>query len=374
MIISARCLAVMLAVVTYVSIFTSSIAAEARPTGLGRDNSCRLSLKPLRGDTDSLAFGLNDWGLVVGASLGEGQSNAVIWYGGWARRLRPLRFDSESVAKAVNNRGWVAGISIGAVTTAVRWGSYRRPRLLRPLAADLESYAEDINASGEVAGYSLGRRGVGEVEGGISLTPVVWDRAGNPRALAIPAGYTEGVAKAINDFGEAAGYAFSDSIEDQAVRWDASGIPELLPGTQDQRNSEAYDISEEGSIVGDIEGANEVGTLWDPEPLLLEPLAGGRRSEAFGINFRREAVGVSIADALAGEIATAAHWGPTGRPHRLSPLDGDLQAWAFAINDRGRVAGVSIGQNKSRGVVWLPHRCRWINHVKKEILGILHSR
>jgi uncharacterized membrane protein len=81
----------------------------------------------------------------------------------------------------------------------------------------------------------------------------------------------------------------------------------------------------------------------------LPTLPGGNNAEAFFMNKRGEAVGVSetgIPDATCAtpyqvRRFTGVKWAPDGTPMPLSPLQGDTVSFAFTNNDIGQAVGIS---------------------------------
>ncbi|MEO7474121.1 MAG: hypothetical protein ABIY46_02205, partial [Gemmatimonadales bacterium] len=106
--------------------------------------------------------------------------------------------------------------NVGAVTVSVPDGF-------------VYAYPQDVNEAGIMVGYGC------RINSSCSNT-VKWGD-GTTTELPPPAGGQYGVAVAINDNGEVAGYAYGDfaapgetpSYEVRAVRWSAAGVPTLLP-------------------------------------------------------------------------------------------------------------------------------------------------
>ena len=188
----------------------AALAQTLAPATAHGTRYCPAALAPLVGHTDGAALAINDHGLVVGASAGGGELSPAVR---WDRRgrptlLPPLPGDRDSEATGINVHGVVVGNSQGATISAVRWAADGQPTRLPPLAGDWEGEAFGINAHGLIVGVSRARGAIGDKRGGLVESAVVWDRAGAPRRLELPRGFEEGMALAINDRGQVAGFVY----------------------------------------------------------------------------------------------------------------------------------------------------------------------
>jgi uncharacterized membrane protein len=93
-----------------------------------------------------------------------------------------------------------------------------------------------------------------------------------------------------------------------------------------------------------------LAAVWRNQSLTALPtLAGGNNAEAFFMNKRGEAVGVSEIGTPDATCATphqvrrfeAVKWAPDGTPSALVPLQGDTVSFAFTNNDSGQAVGFS---------------------------------
>ena len=250
--------------------------------------------------------------------------------------------------------GVVVGNSQGATISAVRWAADGQPTRLPPLAGDWEGEAFGINAHGLIVGVSRARGAIGDQRGGLVESAVVWDRSGAPRRLDLPRGFEEGMALAINDRGQVAGFVYrSGSPHDRAVRWSDSGLPLLLPLLGDRHDSEAYAIGPGGLVVGETASPGLGATRWSAEPHSLHDPRGTSDSVAAGA----AAGGVAVGIAAIGGRSVAVLWDAARVPLRLKPLAADNQAQALAINARGVVVGNSFRAGRFRAARWLPGGC-----------------
>jgi probable HAF family extracellular repeat protein len=125
------------------------------------------TLPPIVGDTVSQALGMNDAGIVVGASgacgpstMATSQAHAVMWKNGQAHVLGTLGGTLSNLAQAVNDVGWVVGSSNLAgdtVTHAFLWQEGVGMKDLGSLLPDdTFVFPQSINNRGEVVGLSCG--------------------------------------------------------------------------------------------------------------------------------------------------------------------------------------------------------------------------
>ena len=160
-------------------------------------------LGTLPGTFDSVAYGVNDNGQVVGAS----GSRAVLWEKGTVTDLGDLG-GGFAVATGINNAGKVCGYSYtaaGALRVFV-WQAGAGMTALPTPAGDC--VAMGINAAGHVAGYvSLPD---------FSIRACLWTTDGPADLGVLPAGGST-LANALNDAGQIAGYASLPTGVNRAV-------------------------------------------------------------------------------------------------------------------------------------------------------------
>ena len=196
------------------------------------------------GSDYTVAFGLNNAGVVVGSS-------------NFASGLRAFRF--------------IRGI--GAVD-------------LGTLPGDANSAAFAVNNGGKATGYSSGPWGI---------RAVVWTSNNSIQLLPALAGSNSSRGLAINDPGEVVGVSEIAGAP-HAVRWQGANVQDLgsLPG---DASSEALAINNQGDIVGSSGNVNAArrAVLWTRSGAIqnLGTLAGGDSSRALGISIRGVVVGTS---------------------------------------------------------------------------------
>jgi len=179
-------------------------------------------------------------------------------------------------------------------------------------------------------------------------------------------GGNNGFAAAINNRGEAAGWAetkIHDStcvapqvLQFEAVVW-GPGEGELreLPPLKGDRDTAATAINDHGQVVG-ISGTCDVAVgaytakhavLWeDGTAINLPTLGGAGWNTPVVINNRGEAAGFSdLPGDVSGGVLTpnfhAVIWTKDHAIHDLGTLPGDSLSEATGLNDRGQVVGVS---------------------------------
>lgn len=194
-----------------------------------------------------------------------------------------------------------------------------------PLAPGTQGYTSgsDINDDGVVVGLS------GDFEG-----PTRWVN-GVPELLELPAGITEAQPTAIGSDGAIAGHRIG-SGPGQAIRWDTSGTPHLLPSLPGHEGVQTTDISAAG-VVGTV-GTQPVWWPEDDRVVALEMRGSDRSGTATGIDDHGTIVG-SVVDADGATRAVA--WTDGGRSLSLLGSLGGTESYATAVNEVGQVVGTA---------------------------------
>ncbi len=157
------------------------------------------ALAPLAGGEFSKAFGINDTGLIVGSSGSPLGTRASLWSGGRIRNLGALPGETFSEAHAINASGSVVGSSRGpAGMRAFLWETGKGMQVLRALAGGRFSTASGINDSGDIVGSSENSSG--------GIRAILWSTGREPQDLntlvSVPSGFVLMEAVGINRRGQ----------------------------------------------------------------------------------------------------------------------------------------------------------------------------
>lgn len=321
--------------------------------------------------------------------------------------LLPTLGGSASVAYAINDAGVVVGYSTDntdATPFAVRWtrtsnGTWS----VTPIAAS-DSWALRINVNGTVVGMRAGRvklwpatggeidLGTGEPNGinasetvvGIRRNPsdpeeqhaLVWRKpttgwdplvtAASQDLPPFPGGTGWTSAKAINDAGVIAGTVGVSTATSTyyAVRWNPSGDqwaqPIAFPGTGtfDVTAARAINDNPQADIAGGARSCFSClsfGMLWasgSSGTSLESSWGGGGPGYIDGINNDRRVVGTR--DAATSSEQRAFVWWPGRTSIHVLASPGYTYTWAYDINNLNpaQAVGYGLDANGSRAIVW----------------------
>jgi probable HAF family extracellular repeat protein len=211
----------------------------------------------------SYGYDINNNGDTVGTSYLEPRQwqppHAFLWHDNIMQDLGTLTGDNASVAQAINDNGQIAGISSHSHTdsyhpTAFLWDVTNEMTALPLISGDSHSEAYDINNQGYVVGYSYGS------------TPgyhgILW-KDGLAINLGTLGGTKGTIAYAINNADAIVGSSCIQGTNAQhAFLW-LNGmmrdLNSLIPPDSGWVLTEAYDISDDGTIVG--YGTNPAGEI-----------------------------------------------------------------------------------------------------------------
>jgi probable HAF family extracellular repeat protein len=343
-----------------------------RSTVSTASNITITDLGTLGGDT-SIAFAINDQGLVVGSSAlaGNGESHAFLWQNGTMTDLGTLG-GTVSSAVAVNGLGQVVGSSTTVGNGAGHAFLWQNGTMidLGTLGGD-QSWAIAVNDLGQVLGesYTAGNsgphaflwqngtmtdigtlggccsatdvNGSGQVVGSISTTvpgessPFLWQ---NGTLIDLGTfGGTYGGAVAVNDLGQVVGgSATAGNVEFHAFLWQNGSMTDL--GTLGGFFSEAIAINGHGLVVGIgylAGNAVQHSFIWQNGTMTDLGTLGGSLTGASAVNDLGEVVGNS---ALAGDAGYHAFLWQNGAMTDLGTLGGCCSS-ASAVNSNGQIAG-----------------------------------
>ena len=290
------------------------------------------ALEGLPGGAYSQAFGVNDQGLIVGASDSSSTLQAVVWSAeGKTQEIGALPGDVASQAMGVNNRGQVVGYSSGANGVhAFLWTKQDGMQGLRGLSASDYSQALGINDLGEIVGIS-------------GAHAVLWIPGHDAVNLGTLPGDTTSFAAAINNHEEVVGVS-SKSHKTHGFYWSKSGgmrdIGVLAGGNDD---SVALGINDAGQVVGQAgDGQGDRAILWTVDRglqdlnALLSPDSDVHMVCAFAINNRGQIAG------FGGPANVHVHHFNAPRAYLLTPSN-------IPVGGNGRDEGTILNQQNPDG-------------------------
>jgi probable HAF family extracellular repeat protein len=325
------------------------------------------NLGALPGSYNSVAYGINDAGLVVGLSengsidpaTGYPEYHAVVWRNGAIRDLGTFG-GNESQAFAVNHWGQVVGVAgnavpdqyanglgpnlpwIGPVTTQQRAFLWEGGRLqdLGTLGGN-DAAAYFVNDSGQVAGISYTNTTPNQTTGLPTQDPFLWE--GGRMVDLGTLGGTWGIVYWLNNRGQVAGQ--SNLAGDQAYHaflWDRGVLTDL--GTLGGDTSTTYWLNHAGDVVGaSLITGNQYnhaflwrhGTMTD-----LGTVAGDTSSYAESINPGGQIVGPSCNSQGACRAFVWENGGPMVDLNTLVPPSNLYLTVAYAISDSGEIYAI----------------------------------
>lgn len=290
-----------------------------------------IDLGTLGGDS-SYAFGINQRGDVVGQAMRADRSeHGFLRSGETMRDLGNMsnRADDSSQALHINNLGWITGSS-----SDNRSGETRAFLLKGTNYTDLGTLggrfnvAFRINESGQIAGASQDR--------GDRFRAFIFDRG---KLKQITDEGRESFAYGLNNDGTVVGKIEGHDGIIRAFRYDpASGVQPLGGFTEDY--SEARGINDSGNITGKLSGTRGwEAFLWLNGYVVELGGLGGGMSEAYALNNHNQVVGRSP-DRRSPMAAFLWHGGVMHNLNALIPPDPRWQLTiAYDINDAGDIVG-----------------------------------
>jgi probable HAF family extracellular repeat protein len=362
--------------------------------GIGLHSSRRAHFNRTKGeDMSELKRLRNSWILWVTAMVLGCFSNAVAQASYKVQDLGVQRPDNLGMAMGLNNYGWTLNMeqlldhfTISTLYPPVQ-GSVRIS--IDDLNLELGTLGgknssinwNGINDPGEAVGMS--ETSVPDPNGedvcgfGTHLTcsPFLWR---NDVMTALPTvGGINGQASAINNSGEAAGYAengIADStcpqgtvnyMVDLPVMW-TNGNAQALPTIDGDPDGVAFGISNRGQAVGYTGTCTAVNhaVVWENGAATNLPNLGNPYAVAYAINGHNQIVGQAV---NSDGTALAAIW----QNHAVAALGGgellpgDVASFATSINNQGQAVGSSFDSrsNWSHGLLWQNGRMIDLNTV-----------
>ncbi len=353
---------------TVLTLSLSPFAASApAPAPLPRFTVTDLGTLP--GGQQSVAYGLNDRGQVVGWSDGgidntQGyevmvHNHAVLWDQGKIRDLGLLKGFPYSAGQGINNQDQIAGgwdvnyhPYIGGGIAGLRetflWQNGNRT-LLRGAKPFFVDRANAINDSGQIAAVVISDAG---------QRAAIWSK-GTLTVLSLPPGFTQSYAYALNGAGSVVGWASKDieagaesHAEYHACLWHKGTVVDLGTLSPGSPLTQAYAVNDRGQIVGATSGR---GFLWQNGKMREIPPLGLRAStHPNAINNKGQVVGE--ADNLSPKQC-AFLWqnDVTYDLNALIPKDaGWVLEDARAINAKGQIVGWGEHDGHKRAFLLTP--------------------
>ena len=198
-----------------------------------------------QGAGNSVAYGINDQGEIVGAyntSTAQRPFRSVRRVG--FQELSLPAGSNGGLAFAINEVGEAAGYVSGTAGVRPAWWTRRGEVQVLQSVGNSRSQALDLNDRGDIVG----------VAGGKPNTAVLWPRKGSLVSLGTLPGFTDSEAVAISENGSIAGVATGVGAfpnRARAVLWQPGGLAMqdlgALPGGTDSR---ARDVNNRGEVVG----------------------------------------------------------------------------------------------------------------------------
>jgi probable HAF family extracellular repeat protein len=361
----------------------------------------QMSNLPDFGGTSSGGNSINDQSWAAGYSrLPDRNRHATLWRNGSLSDLGTLGGPNSSVTWNVKNTaGTIVGISqtLTPEPLGESWSSaafYSTPNNVGYInlgfvwEQNLNQMRGLPNFPGGNNGFATGANNLGQAVGWaengvhdptccctqvLQFRPAMWTLGPPDQIHELPLipGDTSGAATAVNDNGQIVGIsgicdqAVGRHTAKHAVLWENGGVTNLGTFPAAWWNTPTA-INQHGDIVGFagdpafVEGDVLHAFMWTRDDGLrpLKPLKGRTPqhvdSEAYGINERRQVVGVSCdADQV---DCRAVVWDHGAYPTDLNNLKGDYSAFlalAKDINDKGEITGRAIDPTTGALIAYL---------------------
>ncbi len=317
------------------------------------------------GGTFSQAYRLGNSGWVGGyATLpGDFYEHAFLWRNGVMSDLGTLGgLNSFSLGGTVNGRGNTVGAAESSVTDPLdenwcgfndgleclpfSWRNDIQQMIALPTLGGHNGLATGINEQDEVSGQVENATIDSTCTGTfLEVKPVIWTE-GKAHELPTFPGDPDGVAWAINDWGQAAGNSENCTASLVHMLLWLNGKAIYLGGLGGKMNNYVFGINNEGQVVGESDLPGDItfhAFLWQKGVMKdLGTLSGDVASAADGINIEGQTVGGSY-DASGNERAVLWQNGVITDLNTLIPSgSGWFLVEADSINDEGLIVGGGV--------------------------------
>ena len=266
----------------------------------GAETAYSFSVLPTQGLSSYEALRMNDKGQVVGTIRTLDQPNrsvAAIWDAAGVTPLPSVAGSSGSEAYGMNNFGQVVGRAIvGGPYVPVLWSGGTGRRL--DMGTGSGGFANAINDAGTIVGELY----FGDPGFTIGPRPASWSAATGARTDLLPLplnGHRDASASAINQAGVIAGVngsRGSSHSPPSVVPMTWSGGPRSY-GSDYRRDTAVYDINEQGVYVG---GSGSTDSLERPPTAFMGSVDGGAPQELGSLLWRSTARAVNNAGVIVG--------------------------------------------------------------------------
>jgi probable HAF family extracellular repeat protein len=296
---------------------------------------------------------VNRWGKAVGTMLISGRDISFLCYRDKEHILNHLPSVNTSFPFSINDNDQLAGDSYGADGNqhAVTWDSRGVIRDIGSLPGYSQSIARCINNKGQIVGYVFNPDANDGSILSISTRAFLWQN-GHMTDLGVPSGYLASRAYGMNDNGQIAGWVLTRDRAMHAMVWGHGHMQDI--GTLGGEVSIATSINNRGQVVGDAERKDgTVGAfLWENGVMHdLGNFRGDIRARAWSINDSGEVVGLSFGSDLYGPGGAPFVWDSVhGMRDLISMLTVSAKKRAslnrlctvFSVNDSGQILGVTL--------------------------------
>ncbi|MCB1735476.1 MAG: DUF3466 family protein [Gammaproteobacteria bacterium] len=320
------------------------ILLSIAPIGANAAFYTLTDLGTLPGDANSVAQGINAFGVVTGRSdSGVGPDGQAYRWQGSMTGLGTLG-GAESTGWAISDDGTVVG---NAQNASGQYRAFYDDGTMHDLGTlgGSDSYARDISNTGQIVGDAQTGSG--------SYHATLWS-GGSVSDLGTLGG-SGSYGMAINESGVTVGYSLLvGDASSEAFVWDQSNGMQGL-GTLGGADSEAHDINDSGTIVGfsDAAGGQVRGFMYTSGGGMVDlgSLGGDEGSRAFAINNSGQIVGHS--SYTSGMPMTHAFLYENGGIVDLNTLVVGASGWTLMeardINDSGQIVGFAMFDGQVRG-------------------------
>ncbi|MFO0782224.1 MAG: hypothetical protein U0636_00885 [Phycisphaerales bacterium] len=315
--------------------------------------------------------GISDSGFWAGYrwQCGDNDSHtmAIAWTPGGGVRSLPVPAGTEdSVAWGINSSGTAVGYGYTTSGGAApgHWASFVWPGdggwFEIPVSAPVTAaYAFAVNNAGWVAGQ------VSLQPGAVASAPFVWKDGQLTVIDPAQFGKTSGIARGVSDSGWVVGSMGNTSgSTGRAFRW-KDGVAEVLQPLPGAVNSVGWAVSEAGVVVGNCRFSGGVGgstfhqiaTVWplDGSPMALESPASYNSTGAWDISEDGTILGEAGQPTTQGLPPYSQLVWILGVPYALEDvgLSPNQATAAVAMNQRGQIVGYGAIPDTQAGSAWM---------------------